>query len=79
MGVIAMTDIYSCDHVKSSVYHDVSHCLLMQEVGGAENLNNPARIVRIGREHGLQPDEITRLVNEEYGSRRPALAGREVA
>lgn len=64
MGVNTMTDIYPCGHIKSSVYHDANHCLLLRDVRKAENLSNPARLVRIGREHGLQPCETMRLVKE---------------
>lgn len=59
-----MTDIYPCGHIKSSVYHDANHCQLLQEVRKSENLNNPARLVRIGREHGLSPHQTMQLVKE---------------
>ncbi|RSX53974.1 hypothetical protein D2E25_0280 [Bifidobacterium goeldii] len=56
--------VYECGHIAAGGYHDVNHCLLLQEVKKAENLNNPARLVRIGRSHGLTPSQTMKLAKE---------------
>lgn len=59
-----MTRIHECGHVAGPVYHNVAGCLLAQEVREAVRAGNPARLVRIGREHGMGPAEVSAYARE---------------